>query len=403
MTTGIQNGKPKTTPGRSLTFDEVEQMLISFSASVLQQETTEDVYWSLAKNVISKLGFVDCVIYSANLKTRSLVQRAAYGPKSPLQRVLLRPLTIPFGSGITGSVAVTGVAERIADTSQDVRYIVDDEVRHSELTVPIKHQEKIIGIIDCEHPEKDFFTEQHLRILNAVASLCAVKLSHIEVQEAVRKKERKLLEAQRQMAEMKIRAIAAQLNPHFVFNALNAVQHFITLNDKKGALRFLSAFSKLVRLYLKHLENDIINLVQEIAIIEQYLKLQRLRYDGSFDFKIVYRGIEDENTRVPALVTQLIIEEAVENLAKNKVGGQLIIGIKRRSDKFVDLSIDIAITKKDIEKGELENRYANEFTDWNDHVRLLRKVKGFKIEIKRQIIHKDGIVHHIHLLSLPCL
>ena len=46
---------------RTLTFDEVEQVLISFSASVLNKETAEEVYWSLAKNVISRLGFVDCV------------------------------------------------------------------------------------------------------------------------------------------------------------------------------------------------------------------------------------------------------------------------------------------------------------------------------------------------------
>ena len=118
---------------RTLTFDEVEQVLISFSASVLNKETAEEVYWSLAKNVISRLGFVDCVIYSVNRRTRSLVQRAAYGPKSPAKQVILRPLTIPLGAGITGSVAQTGRAEKIADTSKDPRYIVDDEARFAEL------------------------------------------------------------------------------------------------------------------------------------------------------------------------------------------------------------------------------------------------------------------------------
>jgi putative methionine-R-sulfoxide reductase with GAF domain len=401
MSSATKNGKSR--PGRSLSYEEVEQMLISFSTSVLKKETAEEVYWSLAKNVISQLGFVDCVIYSVNRRTRSLVQRAAYGPKSPVKEVLLKPIAIPLGSGITGFVATTGVAERIADTSKDPRYIVDDEARLSELTVPIKHKEKVIGIIDCEHPEKDFFTEQHLRILNSVASICAVKLSQIEAQQSVRKKEAKLLEAQRQMAEMKIKAIGAQLNPHFVFNALNAIQHFITINDKRGALQFLSAFSKLVRLYLKHLDDDVINLLQELYIVEQYLKLQRLRYEGTFNYEIRYQGIAEDIIRVPALVTQLIIEEGVENLAKNKVAGNMIIDIKRKSEKFVELSIDIAIVQNGKVKGELEKRYANEFTNWNDHVSLLRKVKGYKIEIKRQVIHKKGIVHHINRISLPCL
>lgn len=387
---------------RSLTFDEVEEMLIAFSTSVLRKETAEDVYWSLAKNVISRLGFVDCVIYSVNHRTQSLVQRAAYGPKSPAKQILLKPLTIPLGSGITGSVAITGVPERIADTSKDPRYIVDDEARLSELTVPIKHKEKVIGIIDCEHPQRDFFTGQHARILGAVASICAVKLVSIEAQRSVRRKETKLLDVQRQVAEMKIKAIGAQLNPHFVFNALNAIQHFITVNDKKGALQFLSAFSKLVRLYLRHLENDVINLVEELDTVDQYLKLQKLRYEGMFDYEIRRQGIDEDQIRVPALVTQLIVEEAVENLAKNKVAGNLTIAVNRKSEKFVDVSIDISIAKNGMSAG-LEKRYANEFTDWKDHVRLLRKAKGYRIRIKRQTEHMDRTVNHICLISLPCL
>lgn len=387
---------------RSLTFDEVEEMLIAFSTSVLRKETAEEVYWSLARNVISRLGFVDCVIYSVNRRTQSLVQRAAYGPKSPANQVLLKPLTIPLGSGITGSVALSGRTERVADTSLDPRYIVDDEVRLSELTVPIKHKEKVIGIIDCEHPERDFFTEQHARILGAVASLCAVKLGHIEAQRSVRRKETKLLEIQRQMAELKIKAIGAQLNPHFVFNALNAIQHFITINDKKGALRFLSAFSKLVRLYLRHLENDVINLVQELDTIEHYLNLQRLRYDGMFDYRISRQGIDEEQIRVPALVTQLIVEEAVENLAKNKVAGNLTISVSRKSERFVDVSIDISIARSDMRRG-LEKKYANEITNWKDHVRLLRRAKGYPIRIKKQTLRMDKTVHHVSLIALPCL
>ena len=162
---------------RTLTFDEVEQVLISFSASVLNKETAEEVYWSLAKNVISRLGFVDCVIYSVNRRTRSLVQRAAYGPKSPAKQVILKPLTIPLGAGITGSVAQTGRAEKIADTSKDPRYIVDDEARFSELTVPIKHKEKVIGIIDCEHPDRDFFTDQRDKISFGLQEIAKINIT----------------------------------------------------------------------------------------------------------------------------------------------------------------------------------------------------------------------------------
>src|SRR5690606_31008462 len=140
---------------RGLSFEEVERILIYFSSAILEKDTEDDVFWDLAKNVIARLGFVDCVIYSVNRRQSKLIQRAAYGPKNPTRRVIFNPIEIPIGIGITGSVAATGVAERVSDTTADPRYIVDDEPRRSELTVPVKLRNRVVAVIDCEHPEKD--------------------------------------------------------------------------------------------------------------------------------------------------------------------------------------------------------------------------------------------------------
>ncbi len=392
----------RKTKRKELSFEEVEQMLISFSTSVLKKETVEDVYWSLAKNVIAKLGFADCVIYSLDRKARTLVQQAAYGPKSPKRNEIIKPLTIPLGMGITGFVATTGIAERIDDTSKDPRYIVDDETRLSEITIPIRHKEKVIGIIDCEHPEKNYFTEQHMRILGAVAAICAVKLSHLEAQNAIRQKESRLLRARQQMAELKIRAIRAQMNPHFVFNALNAMQHFITINDKKNALGFLSAFGKLVRLYLKHAENDVIDLLEELEIIDQYLKLQRLRYDGMFDYNISHKGLDGNVINVPALITQLVIEEGVENLAKNKVAGKMDINVDVK-EQHVHVTIDTIISQRGRHMAGLAKRYTNEFANWADHIRLLKRVNRYPIEARRKVSRARNATHHTTHIILPSL
>src|SRR5690606_39138791 len=179
---------------RHLSNDEVEEILIYFSTSILEKETEQEVFWDLVKNVIARLGFVDCVIYKINPRTRKLIQRAAHGPKNPERKKILEPMEIPLGSGITGFVATTGIAERIGDTNLDPRYIVDDEKRRSELTVPIIVNNKVFGIIDCEHPRKNYFTEQDLRIVKAIASICAVKLKQLEAQKAVQHRESKLLQ-----------------------------------------------------------------------------------------------------------------------------------------------------------------------------------------------------------------
>ncbi len=98
-----------------------------------------------------------------------------------MRTVLSSPIRIPVGKGIVGSVAETGKAEIIADTAMDDRYILDDALRFSEITVPIISEGQVIGVIDSEHPEKNFFTEKHLSILTAIASLCAIKMVHLEV------------------------------------------------------------------------------------------------------------------------------------------------------------------------------------------------------------------------------
>ena len=388
---------------RSLSFDEVEDILIYFSTSILEKDKEEDIYWDLAKNVISRLGFVDCVVYKVNLKGGHLEHLAAYGPKSLDQENRYTPIPIPIGQGISGFVATTGIAERIADTRLDSRYILDGKERRSEMAVPIILKGKVIGVIDCEHPHVDFFNDQHVRILNAIASICSVKLSYLETQEVVRRKEQKLLLARQQMAELKILAIRAQMNPHFVFNALNAVQHFVTSNEKENALKFISAFGKLVRLYLKHLEHDTINLHLELDIMEQYLTLQKLRYDSLFDYAITILGDENGVIKVPSLIVQLMIEEGVENLAKNRTPGKLNIDIQVQNDEEVEVSIEIIINKNDNNSTHFEKKYANEVTHWPDHIRLLNSIKKYRITSKSSRWEADGNLHVCTQLVLPCL
>ena len=81
-----------------------------------------------------------------------------------------------MGKGIVGSVGDSGVAEIVRDTLNDERYIADDYVRCSEITIPIWCDYEVIGIIDSEHEENDFFTAEHLRILQSVANICGQKI-----------------------------------------------------------------------------------------------------------------------------------------------------------------------------------------------------------------------------------
>ena len=176
--------------------EATDETINYFASSLYGKNTVDEILWDVAKNCISRLGLDDCVIYLLDEERQTLLQKAAYGPKNPKDFTIHDPIEIPVGQGIVGSVALSGEAEVVQDTSRDERYIVDDDSRLSELAVPIKHQDKVIGVIDSEHPEKDFYTDYHLKALKTITAICASKIAQAQADERTRKAEEARLEAE---------------------------------------------------------------------------------------------------------------------------------------------------------------------------------------------------------------
>jgi len=368
------------------------------------KENEEDILWDVAKNCISKLGFVDCVIYLVDDNQSILVQKAAYGPKSPKDRTIYNPVEITIGEGITGTVAKTGKPELVMDTSQDSRYIIDDDTRLSEICVPIAYEEQLYGVIDCEHPEKGFFTERHLKMLLAIASICAIKVKSVRANSALLEKQHKLFQLKEEMLELKLKTLNSQLNPHFVFNSLNAIQYFITTQNTKFALDYFSTFSRLVRFYLKQLGKDTVSLYNEIDMLHWYLKLQKLRYDDSFEYSI---SIEKKNGSlkeivIPSFVILLVFENIVEQSSINKVIDQHFNVDIKTTEKNVVLEIQYQ-SKSEDHTDYPKNDYRNEIMKWEDQVELLNTVKGYNIVHNTIGNFNNGMHTKSILLELPNL
>jgi signal transduction histidine kinase len=161
------------------------RIINEFAVNLLDQQTEEEIVWAVAKNAIAKMGLVDCVVYLIDDSGKTLIQKAAHGPKNPAPMDIKNPITIPVGSGIVGTVALSGKGEKINDTSNDPRYILDDEFRNSEMAVPIKMGNQILGVIDSEHPEKNFFTKEHFDIFTTIAAMTATKIMHAKAAQKV--------------------------------------------------------------------------------------------------------------------------------------------------------------------------------------------------------------------------
>lgn len=136
----------------------------------------DELFWYTAREVVSRLGFSDCVIYQLDHEKQICIQAAASGPKSPTGNKILNPIQIQFGKGIVGSVAVSGKSERIRLATSDPRYIPDDDVRCSELTIPVKASGKVIAIIDSEEKPVNHFRQRDQEILEQVAGILSEKL-----------------------------------------------------------------------------------------------------------------------------------------------------------------------------------------------------------------------------------
>lgn len=165
-----------------------QQILNYFATSLYGQNTVDDIFWDIAKNCVRQLNFEDCVVYQYDRRRKMLVQKAAYGPKNPDKHEIINSIEIPLGKGVVGTVAQTGIAEIVGNTSKDSRYIVDDIRRHSEITVPITVDGEVFGVIDSEHRLKNFYRKYHLVILRDIASIAADKISKYIMQEKLRSK-----------------------------------------------------------------------------------------------------------------------------------------------------------------------------------------------------------------------
>ena len=132
-----------------------------------------------------------------------------------------------------------------------------------------------------------------------------------------------------------LKSLRSQMNPHFIFNALNSVNSFIASNDERTANKYLTDFSLLMRAVLENSEEDFIPLEKEIELLQLYTKLEHFRFQDKFEYNIhVDENIKVDDFVIPPMLLQPYIENAVWH------------GLRYKKTKG-HLNIDIAQSKKD--------------------------------------------------------
>ena len=117
-----------------------------------------------------------------------------------------------------------------------------------------------------------------------------------------------------QQEKLKQKLLKSQMNPHFIFNALGSIQSYMYRNDAKKAARYMGNFAALTRSILKNSGAEQISLEEEINALENYLQLERMRMNQSFDFKIVTdEELETEFIEIPPMMIQPFVENAIKH------------------------------------------------------------------------------------------
>ncbi|GEP98180.1 tetratricopeptide repeat-containing sensor histidine kinase [Chitinophaga cymbidii] len=150
-------------------------------------------------------------------------------------------------------------------------------------------------------------------------------------------KKRKDAELHTRMADTEMKALRAQMNPHFIFNSLNAISSFISNNKPALADDFLVRFSRLIRMILENSEYKEITLSEDLEVLELYMQLERMRLRERFDYVIeVDETVDASNTLIPPLLLQPFVENSIwHGFSGNREGGRIQIRISRQEKELV--------------------------------------------------------------------
>ncbi len=186
-----------------------------------------------------------------------------------------------------------------------------------------------------------------------------------------------------------LKSLRSQMNPHFIFNALNSVNQFIALNDERAANKFLTEFSRLMRLVLDNSQKDFITLAEEKEIIALYLKLEHYRFRDKFEYELdIQDDIVLDSVEIPPMLIQPYVENAIwHGLRYKEEVGSLKVSIREEDKQLVVVIADNGIGREASRQLKTANQKQHNSTglkNIEERLRIINKVyrKHYQVKIE---------------------
>lgn len=193
-----------------------------------------------------------------------------------------------------------------------------------------------------------------------------------------------------------LKSLRSQMNPHFIFNALNSINNFIARNDERSANRFLSDFSTLMRSVLENSEKDFISLPEELELLKRYVALEHARFPEKFDYYInVEENVRAESFQVPPMLLQPYVENAIWHGLRYKEGkGRLTICVQQPDEESVEIQVeDDGIGRRRSARLKTEHQRkqpSKAMGNIEKRIAILNKMYPGKISVRVDDILEDG-------------
>jgi two-component sensor histidine kinase len=187
--------------------------------------------------------------------------------------------------------------------------------------------------------------QKNLLIVVLIALVLIIALVSLIIYLQIKQKQKQaILASQKQSIESELAAIKAQMNPHFISNALNSIQEVLLLGDKKEAISYLHQYGVLTRRILEVSQKEYISLSDELEIVDTYVNIESLRVENGIDFKkVIDPDLDTERIAIPPLLLQPFVENSIKHGLIPKNGEKNIV-INCKLDKNENL---VSITIRD--------------------------------------------------------
>lgn len=225
------------------------------------------------------------------------------------------------------------------------------------------------------------------------------------------KKKNEALEIQGKMIHLRQQALGALISPHFIFNCLNSIQHYLNRNDRDLANRYLARFGRLIRLTLEYAQEMYIPVSVESDRLNLYLELEKLRCGDLLNYQVdIDSSLLSSNIRIPNMILQPYVENAIwHGIMPKQTPGSLLVKILKQDTNEIRVSIEddgVGITGEAVETENNSSKHISFGMNLiRERLELFKKSSNRNFEVKvidRSSIN-PGISGTIIQLNLPVL